>query len=106
MDDSLHPHHLQHPVPVVWFGELVLLLGAPRVCPRAPAHDVEDDDSLYGRQLDLLAVHLQLDLLVEVLGRRWLNDSRTGEGGTDLAHPPTNAFSQTDFHVHSYKKEF
>ena len=34
---------LKHAIPVVWFGELVFLFRTPRVGPRTPAHDVQDD---------------------------------------------------------------
>ena len=37
VDHALHPHHLQHPVPVVRLAELLVLLRAPGVCPGAPA---------------------------------------------------------------------
>ena len=66
MDDTLHSNYLQHPVPVVGLGELLVLLRAPDVGPGAPAHDVEDDNSLYRRQINLSPVHFKFDVLVEI----------------------------------------
>ena len=43
VDHPLHPDHLKHSVPVVRLRELIFLLGTPRVRPRTPAHDVQDD---------------------------------------------------------------
>ena len=66
MDDTLHSNYLQHPVPVVGLGELLVLLRSPDVGPGAPAHDVEDDDPLYRWQLYMFTVHLQFDFLVKI----------------------------------------
>merc|ERR1711892_305091 len=60
----LHSNHLQHTIPVVWFGEILILFRSPCICSRAPTHNVENDDALYGRQLYVLSVHFQLNFFV------------------------------------------
>ena len=36
VNHTLHANHLQHPVPVVGFGELLIFFRSPCICPRAP----------------------------------------------------------------------
>ena len=51
ISDDLYDADLQHPIPVVWFGELVLFFGTPCIGSRTPAHDVQDNDACYKERM-------------------------------------------------------
>ena len=52
-------------------------------------HNIEDDDSLDGRQLHVFTIHLQLDLFVKF-----------------FAHSPTQHLPQTDLHIDPWQEKF
>uniref|UniRef100_A0A2M4DCE3 Putative secreted protein n=1 Tax=Anopheles darlingi TaxID=43151 RepID=A0A2M4DCE3_ANODA len=69
---------------MVRFAELILLFRAPWISARAPAEDVQYDDTLDWWQLHDLTVYLQPQLLVQL-----------------LHHLTANHLAQAHLHVHT-----
>lgn len=61
------PHNLEETIVVRGLGESFVLLHAPGIGAGAPREDVENYDALNWRQVELLAIHLDEDILMQIL---------------------------------------